>query len=808
MAFETHGLRRHVSALRQTAVSAALLIALGAPVMAQSVVVQGNRRVDTETIRSYVSGQTAEVARRDLLATGLFSSVSVSQRGGQTVVSVKENEVVNRVVFQGNKKIKSDQLTPEMSTKARGPFSQATVDADVQRLKEIYSRSGRSLATVSARSVTLDNGRIDVVFTINEGDKTGIKAIEFVGNEAYSSGRLRDQMNTTESNFLSWLKNSDVYDPDKIAADLELVRRFYLKHGYADFRIVSQDATFDPDSNGYRVRIVIEEGQQYRVGDVGVESKIADVDADRLRNRVRTTSGDVYNAEDVEKTLTGITTEVASRGYAFSQVRPRGERDPASGRINISYVVEEGPRVYVERINVRGNTRTRDYVIRREFDLGEGDAYNKIMVDKAERRLNNLGYFKKVRITNEPGSTPDRVVINVEVEDQPTGSFAISGGYSTSDGFIAEVSVTETNFLGRGQYVRLAGSTGQYSSGVDFSFTEPYFMDKRIAVGFDLFAKNTDNTRYSYYRNQLIGGAIRVGLPLTDESSVLFRYSLFQQDITIPNTFKQPFNDCFYDAGYGTLYPNCINNGEASIAIKDSAGKYLTSSVGYTFAYNTLDNNKNPRAGLYAELKQDFAGLGGDSRYIRTTGEVRYYRELTDDFVGMVKVQGGNITGNNLRITDQFFLGPNLVRGFAPAGIGPRDALNPKYNALGGSTYYGASTEVQFPIFGLPRELGFRGAVFADAGSLFDYQGKTNFASISPYGYNCYIPNTLILSPFPKKAPTCVTVIDDSTIRTSVGASLLWQSPLGPIRFDLAYPITKAAGDRTQIFRFSGGTSF
>ena len=802
MAFETHGLRRHVSALRQTAVSAALLIAMGAPVMAQSVVVQGNRRVDTETIRSYVSGQSAEVARRDLLATGLFSSVSVSQRGGQMVVSVKENEVVNRVVFQGNKKIKGEQLTPEMSTKARGPFSQTTVDADVQRLKEIYSRSGRSLASISAQVVPLDNGRVDVVFNINEGDKTGIKSIEFVGNEAYSSGRLRDQMSTTESNFLSWLKNSDVYDPDKIAADLELVRRFYLKHGFADFRIVSQDATFDPEANGYRIRIVIEEGQQYRVGDVGVESKIPDVDADRLRGRVRTSTGDVYNAEDVEKTLTGITTEVASRGYAFSQVRPRGERDPSSARINISYVVEEGPRVYVERINVRGNTRTRDYVIRREFDLGEGDAYNKIMVDKAERRLNNLGYFKKVRITNEPGSTPDRVVINVEVEDQPTGAFAVSGGYSTSDGFIGEVSITETNFLGRGQYVRLAGTLGQYASGVDFSFTEPYFMDKRLAVGFDLFAKNTDNTRYSYYTNQMTGGAIRVGLPLTDEASVLLRYSLYQQNIKIPNTYKQPFNDCFYDAGYGTLYPNCAYNGEASIAIKESAGAYLTSAVGYTLAYNTLDNNKNPRAGMYAELKQDVAGLGGDSKFVRTTGEFRYYRELTDDFVGMIKLQGGNITGKNLRITDQFFLGPTLVRGFAPSGIGPRDALDPKNNALGGSTYYGASAEVQFPIFGLPRELGFRGAVFADAGSLFDYQGKTNFASISPYGYNCQG------IPYPNKAPTCLTVIDDSTIRTSVGASLLWQSPLGPIRLDLAYPITKATGDRTQIFRFSGGTNF
>ena len=371
---------------------------------------------------------------------------------------------------------------------------------------------------MTSRIVPLDNGRVDVVYTINEGDKTGVKAIEFVGNRAYGSGRLRDQMTTTESNFLSWLKTSDVYDPDKIQSDLELVRRFYLKHGYADFRVVGTDVQFDQAAGGYRITVTVDEGQQYRVGAVGVESKIADVDPERLRRLVRSSAGDVYNAEDVEKTLQSITTEVASRGYAFSQVRPRGDRDPNTGTINLSYVVEEGPRVYIERINIRGNTRTRDYVVRREFDVGEGDAYNKVLMDKAERRLNNLGYFKKVRISNEPGSTPDRVIVNVDVEDQPTGAFAISGGYSTSDGFIAELSVTETNFLGRGQYVKASVSNGQYAKGVEFSFTEPYFLDRRMAVGFDLFAKQSDNTRYSYYENRMTGGTIRLGLPLTEET--------------------------------------------------------------------------------------------------------------------------------------------------------------------------------------------------------------------------------------------------------------------------------------------------
>ena len=797
MTVERSGYRGKVRVLKGTAVGLAMIVALTAQAYAQSIVVQGNRRVDSETIRSYVQGQSAAQARADLVATGLFSSVNVSQSGGRMVVSVKENEVVNRVVFQGNKKLKSEQLEGEVQSKARGPFSQATVDADVARIRDIYQRAGRNLAKVSSRIVPLENGRVDVVFDINEGDKTGIKAIEFTGNAAYSSGRLRDQMTTTESNLLSWLKSSDVYDPDRIAADLELVRRFYLKHGYADFRVLNTDVQFDPESNGYRITIAVEEGQQYKVGNTSVDSRIPDVSADQLKRLVKTSSGSVYNAEEVEKTLQNMTTDVASKGYAFSQVRPQGNRNPQAGTIDIAYIVEEGPRVYIERINVRGNTRTRDYVIRREFDVGEGDAYNKVLVDKAERRLNNLGYFKRIRITNEPGSTPDRVVVNVDVEDQPTGQFSIAGGYSTSDGFIAEVSLSESNFLGRGQYVRIAASSGQYSQGVEFSFTEPFFMDRRLAAGFDLFSKQQDNTRYSYYENKITGGTLRLGLPLTDETSLLLRYSLYQQKISIPNTVKRPYNDCWYSLAptYAFSWPACRDNGEASLALKEATGTTMTSLVGYTLAYNTLDNTKNPKNGFYAELKQDVAGLGGDSRFIRTTGEARYYQELTDDVVGLLKVQGGHMYGENLRITDQFFMGPSLVRGFAPSGIGPRDASDPKNNALGGTKYLGGSAELQFPIWGLPKELGMRGAVFADAGTLFGYEGRKNFAGVSP-------------SPVATGYPTTITVIDESKIRSSVGASLLWQSPLGPIRFDYAYPVTKDRNDRTQYFRFSGGTSF
>ena len=796
--------------------------------------------MSTTTPRRRKPAATAVIAMSAMMAglTAADSAFAQQASQGSRRAAVAQGPVINRVVIEGNKRVEKGLIESDLQMRARMPYSQAAVDADVQRILEVYRRSGRGLAQVTPRIVDLPNGRVDVVYTIVEGDKTGVKEIRFVGNNQISSSRLRGIMQTTEMNLLSFLKNSDVYDPDRIAADLELIRRYYLKNGYADFHVVSSDVTFDPNAGGYIVTISVDEGQQYRVGSVNVDSRIPEISADTVSGDVATSAGSVYNADAVEKSLQAMTTNVARRGYAFAQVRPVGTRDPATGTINLGYVIEEGPRVYIERINVRGNTRTRDYVIRREFDLGEGDAYNKVLVDRAERRLNNLGFFKRVRISNEPGSAPDRVVVNVDVEDQSTGAFSISGGYSTADGFIGEVAVSETNFLGRGQFVRLAGQLGQRTNGVDFSFTEPYFLGYRMAAGIDLFSKFTDQTKYARYENRVTGGQLRLGLPFTEEFSVTLRYSLFQQDLKIPNDYKQPYNDCSLPLpGYTVLNANgtpnrffCEGNGEASLAIKESQGRTLTSLAGLTFNYNTLDNNKDPRNGFYAEVKTDFAGLGGDSRYFRATGDIRYYRELWEDIVGIARVQGGHIvgfgdkgtagSGGDLRIVDQFFLGPSLVRGFETNGIGPRDisSYDTNANALGGTTYYGGSLEVQFPIFGLPRDLGLKGAIFADAGSLFGYKGPTTFDVNGNSIIDGYSP-TLGCQRDPNVSQECIVVRDSKTIRSSVGASILWSSPLGPIRFDYAIALSKddgilaangakIGGDRTQAFRFSGGTRF
>ena len=771
---------------------------------ASSIIVEGNRRVDADTIRSYFQSKPGEpltASRIDeglksLYATGLFSDVNISHRGGRLVVSVSENEVINRVAFEGNKKVKDDQLSMEVQSKARSPLSRTTVQADTQRIIDVYHRAGRYDVRVEPKTIERGQGRVDLVFEIKEGDKLGVAEIRFVGNKAFSAYKLRDEISTTESNWLSWLKNTDIYDVDRINTDQELLRRFYLKNGYADFRIVSVTADLDRARDGFIVTYVVEEGPQYRVGTVDVVSGVKDVDASRLRSALRVSPGQVYNAELVEKSVENATIEVSKSGYAFAQVRPRGDRNVENRTISLIFSVEEGPRVYIERIEIRGNTRTRDWVIRREFDLAEGDAYNRVLVDRAERRLRNLGYFKDVKISNEPGTAPDRIVLVVTVEDQPTGEFSVSGGYSSADGFIGEVAISEKNFLGRGQYVRLAGQLGENVQGIDFSFTEPYFLDYRVAAGFDLFWKETSATDYSPYDTETAGGVLRVALPLTDELTLGLRYTLSQKEITID---------------WAEEYLNNV-----SWALREVNGESaITSAVGYTLTYNMLDNNREPTNGYLLELKQDLAGLGGDVNFIRSTFDARWYLPVTGDFVLLLRGQAGNISswgGEDLRILDNFFKGPDLIRGFAPNGIGPRDLasgyLGQDMDALGGTLYWGTTAEIQFPLSFLPKDFGLKAAVFADAGSLWDYQGNTTFPDIA--GWN--LPENLVdcsaIAGSKTKGFANVCVADSDEIRSSVGVSLIWSSPFGPLRFDYAWALTKEWYDDIQEFRFSGGTRF
>jgi outer membrane protein insertion porin family len=797
---------------------------------ASSIVVEGSRRVEADTIRSYfkpgpggrIGPEQEDEALKALVATGLFSDVRINHTGGRIVVMVVENPVINRVAFEGNKKAKDEQLNAEVQSKPRGTLSRPTVQADVQRIIEIYHRTGRFDVSVDPKIIELPNNRVDLVFEIREGDKTGIKDIRFVGTKAYSSSRLKDVVKTSESNILSFLQTTDIYDPDRVEADRDLLRRFYLKHGYADVRIVSAIGEYDPAKKGFVVTYTIDEGAQYRVGTVEVISNVHAIDPAGLRSQLKLGQGSVYNADLVEKTVEAMTIQAARQGYAFANVRPRGDRNFETKTINLAFVVEEGARAYIERINIRGNTRTRDYVIRREFDLGEGDAYNRALIDRAERRLKNLNYFKTVKITNEPGSAPDRVVLNVDVEEQPTGEFSVSGGYSTADGLIGEVSVADRNLMGRGNYAKASVSYGQYVRGFDLTFVEPFLFGYRMAGGIDLFARQNFRSSYVSYDSQTVGTNLRLGFALTEEIAFQPRYSFYQQKITLPNQYNncQFSSNALINGGLGVTPANeangsdtnvlangpfggCYADGEASLAIRKelAAGPVNVSLVGYTMSYNTLDNNKLPTSGLFAELRQDFAGVGGDVDFIRTSVETRKYYEVFSDVVSVFKLQAGNISswgGQQLRMLDHFQMGPNLVRGFSPAGIGPRDLTPGTTNdALGGSLYWGASVEAQTPLYFLPKDVGIKLAVFADAGSLWSYKGPT-FWNVT--------------------GETLQVGLDSpSMIRSSVGVGLLWDSPLGPLRFDLAYPITKYCAtpvgggevcDRTQVFRFSGGTRF
>jgi outer membrane protein insertion porin family len=822
------------SRLSRLASGLCLSALLSVPAFAQAISVQGNQRIDADTVRSYFTGEKLDQAGidrsvRSMYNSGNFSDVRVSRSGGGLIVRVVENSIINRVTLSGNSKVKADQLFSELQSKSRGPYSKAMVDADAQRISEIYRRIGRSDAQVSVSTETAENGRVNVTFNIVEGSKTGIYSINFEGNRAFGSWRLKNLMQMTESNLLSFLKSSDVYDPDRLASDVDAIRRHYLKNGYIDVRIISSEVVYNAERRGYVISIAVDEGEQYRVGTVDVDSRIPNLDGRQLRGRVITSPGSIYNAEAVEKTVEGMTMDASRRGQPFVQIRPRGDRDNANRTVNLGYVADEGPRVYIERINVRGNTRTRDYVIRREFDAGEGDAYNKALVDRAERRLKALSYFKNVKISQEPGSATDRVVLNVDVEDQPTGQFSIGAGYSTSDGVLGEASVAESNFLGKGQFVKLGVSTGQRSNGVEFSFTDPYFLGYRMSAGFDVFSKYTDNTRTGRYVSRTTGGAVRFGLPVTEEFGVGIRYAIYQTNISIPNKAREPFNDCnspisgITPGTPGTFalstFNNCLSNGEASLAVKESQGKTLTSLVGLNFIYNSLDNPKEPTSGFVAEFKPEVAGLGGDSRFIRATGEVRYYYPIWDDVVGLLKAQGGHIQGfgnDKLRLTDHFNLGPTLVRGFAPGGLGPRDmSYDPRNGSIGGTSYFGASAEIQFPIFGLPKEIGLRGALFADAGTLFNYAGFKSFNNVNgrtigvngfPVG-GCVATNVATTIPAYTQG-NCLDVRDKNVIRSSVGVGVLWSSPIGPVRFDYSFPLSKDKQDRTQAFRFSGGGKF
>lgn len=753
--------------------------------VARSISVQGNQRVSDTTIADFVnfqpgknySGADLDDAITRLFRTGLFADVSVRVSGSTLVVVVDEQSIVNQVVFQGNRRVKDDRLQAATRLRARGAFEQDTLNADVDAILESYSRVGRNDVDVTADVIDLGENRVNVVYRINEGGKTKISGISFVGNQAFGDRRLAGVITTKRSNLLSFLSSNDVYDEQRIAADEERLRRFYFNRGYADFRVLSSSADVDPETGNIAINFEIDEGERYTFGNIEIDSTVNGVDAEALRSGIESRAGKTYSAEDVEDTLLNVSSELAGNGFPFAEVTPIGDRNFETQTIDVTYVVDQGTRAFIERIEIVGNTRSRDFVIRREFDLAEGDAFNQSLVRRAQRRLEALDFYERVNVTTRPGSAPDRVVIVVEAIDKSTGEFGIGAGYATggeSNGVSFEGSITERNFLGRGQTVRLAVGGGADSRTYNVAFTEPYFLGYRLAATFRAF-RATEEFDDDNYDTATQGASISFGLPVTDTLSANFGYSYDSEEFNAQSDFQTAA--C---GPAGSVNPTVTNACATPITVIPLLGTtYVTSSVNYGLTYNTIDNRNDPREGIFATINQQIAGVGGDAQYVRTTADARVYYTLSEDLdlIGFLRGGAANITAfgdEPLRGVDHLSIGPRRLRGFDNNGIGPTDSNN---NQIGGTSYFNVTAEAQFPIPAVPREFGLKGAVFTDAATVFgsDVAGAQN---------------------------------TDMEWRASAGVSLIWQSPFAPLRFDYAVPLVKEPTDDERNFHFSISTAF
>jgi outer membrane protein insertion porin family len=742
----------------------------------------GAKRIELETIRSYLQIQPGDPWNEELVnnslkalfATGLFADVNLSRVGNTLVVKVVENPIINRIAFEGNKKLSDKDLNAEIQLRPRVVYTRTRVQNDVKRILELYRRHGRFGATVEPKVIQLSENRVDLVFEINEGDFTGIRSVNFVGNHAFSENKLRGVIATKESRWYRFLSTNDSYDPDRLTYDRELLRKFYLTEGYADFRVVSAVAELTPSRNGFIVTFTLDEGQRYRFGKIGVHINLKDLPPAAVLPLLTIRSGDWYNAEQVEKSISILTDALGERGYAFVQVKPEINRNRKDHTIDVTFNIEEGPRVYVERIDIVGNVRTLDKVIRREMQLVEGDAFNTTKMQRSQQRIKNLGFFKKVDVTNAPGSTPDKTVVTVAVEEQSTGELSIGFGLSSTDGPLADVDIHERNFLGRGQDLRINTIVSLRSQQIDLSFTEPYFLDRNIAAGFDLFEIKTSPTVNFFtgvvppYQQFSYGGSLRAGYQITDNLRQTLKYTARSDDITDIQS-------------------------DASLFIALQAGQHVTSEIGQVLLYDRRDDRLDPTAGYYTSLGTDFAGVGFGVDYVRAKANFGYYYSVAPEWVLSLTAEAGDIQGwggQNVLLQDRFFVGGDNLRGFQSAGIGPRDSVT--NDALGGQKYYVGSLTLGVPL-GLPRELGLSGRIFTDFGSLWQLT-----------------PTTLVLTPAQLATTGGITptVNQSDIVRVSAGVGVSWKSPVGPIRLDLAVPIRRASFDQTQYFRVSFGTRF
>jgi outer membrane protein insertion porin family len=727
----------------------------------QRIVVEGTSRIDPETIGSYLQlkpGDPFDPAKMDaslkaLFATGLFRDVTLRREGQNLVVRVVENPIINRIAFEGNSKLKDTELSAEIPLRARSVFSRPQVEASVRRILELYRATGRFGATVTPKIIELPQNRVNLVFEINEGDTTKIQRIRFVGNREFSDGDLRGEIDLKESAWWRLLGSADVYDPDKLNADREKLRKFYLSRGFADMQVTSAVAELTPDKKGFFVTYTIVEGERYRFGKVDINAQIKGLEPAALRGALRIKSGDRFNGDRLEDSAQALTNMVGSLGYAFAQIRPVTTINRQAKTVDVVFEIREGAKVFVERIEIRGNTRTRDEVIRREFRIAEGDAFNTSLLQQARRRLINLGFFEKIEIVPREGSAPDRVVIGITVSEKATGEFSIGAGYSTDEGALGSIGLKESNFMGRGQELTLSFFLSQRSTGLDLSFTEPYFLNRNMAAGFDAFRKSRDFQREGGFDQRELGFRLRFGYRITEDISQRWAYELSNKEIR----------------GISS---------NTSALIQAEQGTTTTSSISTTLTWDTRDNRFVPTEGFILQGTFQYAGLGASEHFVKGVGRGGYWYAVAPNYVISIQAEAGvvqGIGGNRVKLAERFFVGGDTFRGFRVGGVGPRDSTTG--DGLGANMYYVVTGEISFPI-GLPREFGILGRAFVDVGSAWDVD---------------------ITDP---------RVQDINKPRIAVGVGISWASPFGPLRVDLGFPLIKQTGDKTQLVHFRFGTRF
>jgi outer membrane protein insertion porin family len=814
-----------------------------------TIQVKGAERLEPQTVLSYIKmrvGQpytkaSADAALKDLYSTELFKDVQIDNDNGVVVIQVQENPVVNRIILEGNKRIKDDKILPEIKVAPRQIFTRSKIRADVARIIELYKRQGRYAATVEPKMVSLDQNRVDIVFEITEGDKSKVRQINIIGNEHFSAGELRGEMVTKQARFTRLFSSGTSYDPDRMAFDQQKLRQFYLTQGYADFRVVSAVAELTPDKKDFIITYVVEEGKRYKFGDVKVESQLRDFDGEKMAKNLVMHKGDWYNAKQVEDTIDGLNETAGAFGYAFADVRPQYDRDKENLTMGLTFVIQEAPRVYVERIDINGNTLTQDKVVRREFRLAEGDAFNSLQVKRSTNRIKSLGYFQeKFEVEQKPGSAEDRIVLEANVEEKPTGELQLSAGFSSLESFIFQASIRQRNFRGRGQTVGLSGSISRYSKSVEASFVEPYLFDKNVSLGVNIYRRDYnsfnyyDSDRNTTYEQSTTGFNVRAGVPLTEYLTAVGSYTLNYDDV-----------------GLGSEYFNDDGTCDAIVAgryLCEAIGKRLSSIVGLSVIYDTLDNRQRPTKGFTASINADVAGLGGDVKYARLRGNASKFMNLGKGFIFSLNAEGGVIKGlggDTVRLTDRFYLGEPDMRGFGIRGVGPR--VLRKYitdgvvatkrsdwqdDALGGNYYYKARAELEIPLGSGAREMGLRPSIFADVGAVWGVKKPELTQCDVAIGGNGRCVPTYTQTATDGTTTTVISPINSVTgqnnvatgeynynfveefvgdtwkPRVAVGVGVNWNSPFGPFRIDFSRVLLKQEGDDPKTFTFNVGTQF